>query len=519
MKKLFIIGLDGAPYQEVKEWIENGDLPFFSKLAKQGAFGKLKSTLPSYSMLAWPVIFTGKNPAKIGPFLYKSDKKGFDPEHFSSAQFINFTDIKTWSLWEWASEFGSKVGIVNIPVSYPPTEVNGFLIAGFMTPRGSSDFTYPPELINEIEGYSINIEKKWFRDSNIDKEGVEKALIKITEERTEWVLKLLAKNEINLFMINFKEFDDFMHYFWKDKSKILEYLKRLEKNVEKIYEQEKPDRIIFVSDHGFTDAPEKYFYINQYLEDNGYLKRAKHLKGKFSNLIYKFGISVVKKFNFIQYLLPYRFKKQIVRETMSSKVDWNKTKAYANWYAGIYLNPEYFPDIDSRKKVAEDLKKLLLGAKDPENGESIFLDVKTKWELYAGEFFEEMPDLTYTTTRNYRLNTNLPGRLFDKKLDRPALEGHHVCAMDGIILMYGQGIMEGKRIQEASVEDIFPTACALGELPIPEDVDGKVLKDYIETNSIKEVFKNIPYEQKKTFFLSEDEDATVKDHLKDLGYI
>jgi hypothetical protein len=28
MKKVFIIGLDGGPYREVKEWIDAGELPF-----------------------------------------------------------------------------------------------------------------------------------------------------------------------------------------------------------------------------------------------------------------------------------------------------------------------------------------------------------------------------------------------------------------------------------------------------------------------------------------------------------
>ena len=157
MKKVFIIGLDGGPYKEIKEWIGKGELPFLSKLANDGAFGRLKSIVPAYSMIAWPVIYTGKNPARIGPFLYKGEKRGFDPDYFSSAQFINSTDIKTWSIWEWASKFKRKVGVVNIPMTYPPTRVNGFEITGFLTPKGAKNFTYPPELKDELDGYRIDI--------------------------------------------------------------------------------------------------------------------------------------------------------------------------------------------------------------------------------------------------------------------------------------------------------------------------------------------------------------------------
>lgn len=519
MRKVFIIGLDGAPYKEMKEWIEAGELPFLSSLAKEGTFGKLKSTLPAYSMLAWPVIFTGKNPAKIGPFLYKSENRGFDPDYFSSTQFINFTDIKTWSLWEWASEFKRKVGVVNIPMSYPSTKVNGFEITGFMTPRGAQNYTYPPELKEELEGYKINIDSKWFGDKKIDKEGVREALIDVMERRTEWTLKLLSQYNPNFYMMNFKELDDFMHYFWKSKEIVLQYLKRLDKNIEKIYEQGKPDNILFISDHGFTDAPTKYFYINQYLENNQLLKRAENIRGSFSNFIYKAGVMIVKRFGFVRSLFTDRFKTKIVRESMKEKVDWEKTKTYANWYAGAYLNPEYYPDEKSRKEAAKEVKELLLEAKDPENGKEIFLDVKIKWELYEGEYFDEMPDVVYTTTKDYRLNTNLPGRLIDKKIDRPDLEGHHVSELDGIILLYGDGVKKGVEIQNASIMDVFPTACVLGDLPIPEDVDGKVLKTALIEGSFKENFESLPYTGKAALFLTKKQEESVKEHLRDLGYI
>jgi predicted AlkP superfamily phosphohydrolase/phosphomutase len=157
MKKVFIIGFDGGPYKEIKGWVEKGELPFLSKMAREGAFGKLKSVIPPFTMLAWPIIFTGKNPAKIGPFLYKSKKKGFDPEFFSEAQLINSSDIRTWSLWEWATHFGNKVGIMNVPMTYPPKKVNGFFITGALTPKNAENFTYPENLKEDIKKYIIDL--------------------------------------------------------------------------------------------------------------------------------------------------------------------------------------------------------------------------------------------------------------------------------------------------------------------------------------------------------------------------
>ncbi len=522
MNKVFIIGLDGAPYKEFKEWIKKGELPFLSRLSKEGAFGKLRSIIPAYSMLAWPVIFTGKNPAKIGPFLYKGEKRGFDPDYFSSAQFINFTDIKTWSLWEWASEFGRRVGALNIPMSYPPTEVNGFEITGFLTPKNAENFTYPPELKGELEGYRIDIALSsgmGFGDRTLNKEALHKDLLNLLEERTEWTIKLLCKYDPEIFMMNFKEMDNFMHYFWDKKDLLLDYFKRADRSAERIYEELKPNHILFISDHGFTDAPIKYFHINQYLEDKGFLKRAENVKGRFSNFIYKTGIETVKRFGFLKNLFTDRFKLKIVRESIKEKINWDKTRAYANWYAGIYLNPEYYPNEESKKEGAEEVKGLLIDAKDPENGKAIFLDAKTKWDLYKGEYFDEMPDVVYTTTKDYKLNTNLPGKLIDKRIDRPDLVGHHVSALDGIILIRGDRVKKGIELGDSSIKDVFPTACALGDIPIPKDVDGRILKEALIEGSYKEEYKDLPYSQKEAHYLSEDEDKSIKEHLKGLGYI
>lgn len=521
-KKVFIIGLDGGPYREVKEWIEEGRLPFLSGIAEEGVFGRLESIIPPYTMLAWPVICTGKNPAKIGPFLYKSKEKGFNPEFFSKSQFINSTDIRTWSIWEWASRFERKVGVVNVPMTYPPREVNGFMVTGFFTPRGAKDFTHPPELGNRLKDYRIDIKISQgggmgLADRGINRDELLKDLRRILEERTEYVLDLIGEYTPEFYIMNFKEVDNFMHYFWDKKELVLDYFRRVDRCIERIYEKAKPDNIIIISDHGFAEAPSKFYHINQYLENRGYLKRAEGIKGKCSNMIYKLGTEAVKKFSFIKDILPDSFKLKMGRESIKDKIDWDKTRAYAHWYAGIYLNPAYYKEESDRKKGAEDIKRILLEARDPESGENIFLKVNTRWELFKGPYFAEMPDVVYTTTSKYRLNTNLPGKLIDRKFIRTSLVGHHLGALDGIIFIGGKDI-KNTRV-ESSLPDVFPTACAIAGLPVPDDIDGRILKEAMKEGSYKEDFVSLSYETEQSEFLSEAEDSSIKEHLKDLGYL
>ncbi len=523
MKKVFIVGFDGAPYKEIKEWIEKGELVFLSKMARVGAFGKLKSIIPPFTMLAWPVIFTGKNPAKIGPFLYKSNKKGFDPEFFAESQLINSTDIKTWTLWEWVSHFGGKVGIMNVPMTYPPKKVNGFFVTGALTPKNAENFTYPDNLKENLKDYIIDLEFSegiGKADKILNKKKLREDFENLVNNRRQATLNLLKKYNPDFFMINFKEVDDFMHYFWDDKGAILDYLRKIDKTLSSIYEQQKPDYVMVISDHGFSKAPSKYFYINQYLLDKGYLKRSRNISGKIFNIIYRSGIAVVKKLGFVRNLFSDKVKLKVVRGSVKEQIDWDNTNAYAHWYAGLYLNPKCYMDEESRKKIAEELKAVLLQAKDPENGANMILTAQTKWELFKGNFFEEMPEVVYTTTEDYRLNTNLPGKIVDKRVDRPSLVGHHTSALDGIVLAMGDGIKNVSGF-EATIHDVFPTACVLGKMPIPQDVDGRVLQEVLQEGTFKIEHKYLDYltDEKSSYFLTEEEDKTVKDHLKDLGYL
>jgi predicted AlkP superfamily phosphohydrolase/phosphomutase len=49
--------------------------------------------------------------------------------------------------------------------------------------------------------------------------------------------------------------------------------------------------------------------------------------------------------------------------------------------------------------------------------------------------------------------------------------------LNGMLAAKGSGIKEGYEIEKASIMDVMPTILHLMGLPIPSDVDGKVLKE------------------------------------------
>jgi len=137
--KVLVIGLDGATFDLIKPFAAQGQLPHLKKLMDAGAWSELSSTIPPVTASAWTSFMTGKNPGAHGLFDFMQRRKGsYDLVPVSSGE----RDGKT--LWEVAGDAGRKVIVMGVPVTYPPTPVNGLLVTGMLTPRGAKNSTIWP---------------------------------------------------------------------------------------------------------------------------------------------------------------------------------------------------------------------------------------------------------------------------------------------------------------------------------------------------------------------------------------
>ena len=166
MRKLLVIGLDGATWDVLMPLIRNNRLPTFKKLVKNGSYGILESTIPPVTGAAWLSLATGKTPGKTGviDFLNKKDN---EPRLYPTSS----TDFMGYSLWDYLSKANKKAGIFNYPMLFPPYKVNGFMVSGL----GSSpddEITYPLSLKDELEQiagkYEIYIDYHNKKYENLD---------------------------------------------------------------------------------------------------------------------------------------------------------------------------------------------------------------------------------------------------------------------------------------------------------------------------------------------------------------
>ncbi|MFQ5576886.1 MAG: hypothetical protein ACE5G8_07855 [Anaerolineae bacterium] len=93
-------------------------------------------------------------------------------------------------------------------------------------------------------------------------------------------------------------------------------------------------------------------------------------------------------------------------------------------------------------------------------------------EIYNGEFVAQAPDIVFEFAPGYKVS-HLPfaGTILTDVSDRP--DGFH--EREGIFAVSGPGVKPGAAEQPAIIEDVMPTTLYALGLPVPDDLDGRVL--------------------------------------------
>jgi predicted AlkP superfamily phosphohydrolase/phosphomutase len=534
--KVIVVGLDGATFTLLQPLMDKGIMPNLKKIIKEGASGTLKSTNPPLTAPAWCSFATGKNPGKHGAHDFVVRKKN------GEMVIIDSTRIKSKKIWNILSDNNKKVGVIHFPISYPPEEVNGFMISGFISPRGAKNLTYPKELfsevLKEIGDYIFNVkvpvESRWRKLSlNVIKLFIDK-LCKEVDLRYKTFKYLKETKEWDFLYVLFQSFDKVQHVLWKYLSgeekdprrpEIYEYILKCYYQIDEILgeiydELDKNTTLIILSDHGFG-SKKKWFYINMWLEENGYLtKDTKKLI--IAKIKEKLGIKTDKYFEGIP--------APTVRRHKFLKLE--KTKAYSpnSSSYGIIINLKEkceHGNIEKDKEyeqIRNELKNKLISLIDKENGKRIFDNVFFSDEIYHGPYTDNAPDMILYPAEGYMVIDSLINLYGSNLVKVKASEGTH--RREGIFIATDRrNIKKGIKIFDINIIDIAPTILYLMDLPIPSDMDGKVITSAIKDNLLKSSpvkFSDSKIgeidEREEKIYTPEDERQIV-DELKGLGYI
>ena len=448
--KVLLIGLDGVGPQLLK-WAKENKLPNTAKLINAGAYGKLKSTMPPLSFPAWPSFYTGMNPGKHGVF----DSLQLTNEGFKT---VSFKSVTGKSLWRIMSEDGKKVIVMAVPMTYPPETVNGILISGMDTPSEKVNFTYPNNLKEKLEkeGYRIYVNRKLYQYP----EALFKEAIELMWKKGEIAIKLMKDNDWDFCMLALNETDVVAHFL---PEKVFECYREADKIMGKfIAEIDKETNIVLMSDHGNIPF-QGSLYLSSILQQE--IKQEVRTRDKITRLLS---------------LLLSKARIEGMRYN-------DKKGVYCTGGGAVYVFD---------KAIKEQVFNKLY-----EFSKQYDFKIYKREEIYFGEFLDKAPDFVIFSEKYIPQSGYSPKAI----VGPPKRPGWH--SLYGIIAISGKDI-QNTEVKNTEITDLAPTILHLMGLPIPREMDGRVLKEIFNKES--ELYK------KPISYQEVGEEAKVKRKIKEL---
>ncbi len=512
-KRVLVIGLDGATWDVLERWIADGSLPHLAQLRKNGCWGELSSTIPPVSAAAWSSFMTGKRPGKHGVFHFM-DLFGDDDVKDSKTKIVNARNLKSPTLWDILGHHGRQVALVNLPMTYPPRPVNGFMITGLLTPSDARTFTYPPELSRELTDYVIDLDR--FIDAKpfqIEKSRrVEAPSLSLVKEFQEMMVKrattglsLIKSRPWDVFVIVFTGTDRMGHYLWPfhrsaDPSDspetrdlcqaVHQYYVRLDEAVGELVSTAGEDvNVIVMSDHGMGPNNTKRMHWNVWLQKQGWLtaKPAGARIGNPEHWFRRIGLSrdklgrVVKR---APWLLKMRPVKQAIQRPYST-VDVDRSQAYCvpifRTVTGIRINLKNDKKEALFQEITTELEKVI----DSDTDTPVVQRVCRGQDYYTGPYAENVPDIIVCMKPEYGCSYRL-GHYSSvvSPVQIPQGRGNH--RYEGIFIANGPDVMpNAEPLTGMTIEDIAPTILYILNLPIPSDMDGRVSKQVLRPDALE----------------------------------
>jgi len=376
--KLLMIGCDGVK----AETFNRGWTPFIQSLIDKGHSLHLKEDLISRG---WSEIVTGRHAVDTGA-LYEgphADGSLRWGEKFRLSDVPGLgTSVKP--IWQTLNENGYRVGIMNVPTTYPAPEVNGFFVSGGggggpITQRAAPEQCHPQSLAPWLNGMDYIVDERM--PTLLAEKGLYapddffSRLDLMTQKRTKAFIDLANKHSIDFGFIVYRStvtaetllppeldkletgYRNVNHDFI---SAAKTFYQRLDEKIRILTEAFPRAEVLLVSDHSM-DTRRYAVNSNGFLVESGYQVPSKSKQSLFG---------IVKSFkHLVPHTIRARLKKnrkiQVAYESMTT-FDSTATKAFSmafsNGAHGIYINDTHrfggpVPSADIEPLVSEIIDK------------------------------------------------------------------------------------------------------------------------------------------------------------------
>ncbi len=537
---LTVIGLDAVTPLVLEPLRAAGAVPHLDRLLAQGAAGVLRSTTHPLTPQAWTTMFTGVGAGRHGIWdFHERDESGY------GLRPVNGSYRREPAVWQRLSAAGRRVGVINVPFTWPADDVNGFALAGFDAYGRRDGYATPAGLLDELEQrFGPLVQDHAFPVT--PQGGIDLGQVRrVAEQRVELTLWLAERFDPELLVAVFMAADHAQHLGWDEwersgpASPLAQVYGILDEAVGALAGALGGD-IMIVSDHG-AGPLDGVVNLNAWLAEEGLLEYASATElmrgGQLQRMATARALALWRR-------LPLDFRTRAkqrlggLRERSYelqnySIVDFERTKAFAyGTFGNIVINVQgrertgiVAPGAEYeavRDAIAQRLREL----RDPATGRQIVAAVHRREELFSGPQIERVPDLVVEFADYAWLGKgNLKSRT-ESIWDRVEIAGTDAAYVgshrhEGIVALTGPSAAPGGLF--ASIEDVAPTIQYLLGEPIPESMEGRLIDAAIDPALLERrppeyVAEDVPLASGIRAF-ADDEAGQVQDRLRGLGYI
>ena len=143
IRRVVVIGLDGLEPTIVDGMLAAGQLPRLARLRSAGGYGRVATTNPAQTPVAWSTFATGVNPGGHGIFDFlRRDPQTYLPDLSLNRyeQKNSFLPPKAVNLrggtpvWQVLGDAGIPSTVIRCPCTYPPDPMRGRMLSGMGVP-------------------------------------------------------------------------------------------------------------------------------------------------------------------------------------------------------------------------------------------------------------------------------------------------------------------------------------------------------------------------------------------------
>ncbi len=335
--------------------------------------------------------------------------------------------------------------------------------------------------------------------------------------------------------------------------------------------------MIVLSDHGFG-ALTHAVYLNLYFSQQGILayREPRAAAGNSVASALRAGVKrlnnpLVGAVKQKVFEIAPQLKSSLHYSMAYGSIDWSRTRAYAVGTMGnVYLNvrgrePQGIVEPGEYDTVRAEVIAAMRALRDPETQKPIFDNVYRREEIYHGGALEHAPDVVGLIDGPYHVaavdwRAGGVAKTIVEKVGKQLLfvsdtSGQH--RMDGILVLHGAGILQNaspieppnhdassryaihnpastqrredasqttqppnhRTTQRPNLTDLAPTILQLLGEPIPDDMDGRVLDEFLANERTVEYAPAVAFDNTLDGEYSADEARAVEERLAGLGYL